>query len=529
MTATGHNYDYIVVGSGSAGAVVAARLSEDPSCRVLLLEAGPSNKSMAVSTPAAFNTLFDTERDWHYRTEPQPELADRKIYWPRGKTLGGSSSMNAMMWVRGFAADYDEWGELAGEPWSADAALRHFQRIEDTEDSTADHQGRGGPMAVTKQRSPRPMTADFLAACENHDLPLAKHPNGPDEDGFTETMVSQRKGKRFSTADGYLAPAAKRPNLTVLTEARVLRVVVANGAATGVEYLHQAQRVTAKAASEVVLSGGSINTPQLLQLSGIGPAEVLRALNIDVLHDSPEVGANLRDHLVAAVVAGTADGTLFSATKPKALIEYLLRHTGLLTSNVGEAYGFVRSDPSFELPDLEIIFAPAPFVGEGLAEPTGHGFALGPILLRPESTGSISLRSADPLAAPIIDPRYLSDPGGKDYRAMKWGLELADELMATQPLAKHITGSLQPPDMAPSAERREAALRKYSHTLYHPVGTCRMGKDDGSVVDGHLKVRGVQRLRVADASVMPSIIRGHTNAPSILIGEQAAELIKAAR
>ncbi|WP_031468670.1 GMC family oxidoreductase [Sciscionella sediminilitoris] len=519
-------FDYVVIGAGSAGSALAARLSEDENRSVLLLEAGPSDKVMAVRTPAAFANLFETDRDWNYRTVAQPELAGRRIYWPRGKMLGGSSSMNAMMWVRGFAADYEEWGELAGAPWSAAKALELFTRIEDTEAPDGGHQGRGGPMAVGRQRSPRAMTGQYLAACEKFGLPRAMAVNGPHEAGFTETMVSQRAGRRWSTVDGYLRPAARRPNLTVLTGAHTLRIAVDGGRARGVEYLHRGRHRTVTAGTEIILCGGAINSPQLLMLSGIGPAEQLRAHGIPVVVDSAEVGANLRDHLAAPLVLGAREGSLYPATKPPALLEYLLRHTGMLTSNIGEAYGFVSSDPLLGAPDLELIFVPVPFLAEGLEAPQSHGLTTGPVLLRPDSTGTVTLESADPLRAPLVDPRYLSDPAGHDLARLRYGLELTEELLGTEPLAGLVDGCLQPAGMGPGAERRETALREHSQTLYHPVGTCRMGRDENSVVDPRLRVRGVPGLRVADASIMPSIIRGHTNAPAILIGEQAAEFLR---
>lgn len=520
-------FDFVVVGAGASGAAVAARLTEDGTYTVLLLEAGPVDTKTEVHIPAAFSGLFRSELDWNYDTTPQPELAGRTIYWPRGKMLGGSSSINAMMWVRGFAADYDGWAEKAGAAWSYSALLPYFRSVERVEGNTDPDQGSGGAISIEHQRSPRSHTATFLRAVVQAGYAVVA-PNTARPDGFSQTMVSQKKGKRFSSADGYLVSSKARGNLTVRTDARATRVLFDDDRAIGVEYLLRGVTTRATARREIVLSGGAVNTPQLLMLSGIGPKAQLEKHGIPVLVDSPEVGENLRDHLLSGLIVETGGDTLFAAKKVPELVSFLARGRGMLTSNVAEAYGFVRSDPSLELPDIEIIFAPVAFIGEGLIPAPAHAVTIGAILLTPESTGTITLASADPLEKPIIDPRYLSDAAGSDRARLMIGLGICEDILQA-PALKTTTGPhfLAPEgaDTLARAERDTVALETAAHTLYHPVGTARMGTDAASVVDEELRVRGVQGLRVADASVMPDIIRGHTQAPSMVIGEKAADLL----
>ncbi|WP_156663105.1 GMC family oxidoreductase, partial [Mycobacterium sp. 1274761.0] len=394
--------DYIVVGTGSAGSVLANRLSADSAVSVVVLEAGPKDKNRFIHIPAAFSKLFRSEVDWNYRTEPQKQLGGREIYWPRGKMLGGSSSMNAMMWVRGFAADYDEWGALAGSDWDFAHVSKYFAKIEE------------GPLVIAPQRSPRSSTTAWLKAVQECGYAV-ENPNCDAPEGFCQTMVTQRRGARWSAADAYLKPALRRPNLTLHTEATATRVLFEERRAVGVEFHQLGQRRVVRARREVVLAGGAVNSPQLLILSGIGDPPHLGRHGIEVVADAPEVGRNLMDHLAVPLGFDIADDSLFAAEKPLELVNYLLRRRGMLTSNVGEAYGFVRSRPDIEVPDLELIFAPAPFFEEGIGDPYDrHAIAMGPILVKPRSRGTITLASPDPLVKPAIDPQYLSDDAGAD-------------------------------------------------------------------------------------------------------------------
>ena len=520
--------DYVVVGTGSAGSVIAERLSANPRNQVVVLEAGGKDTDRRIKMPVTWTQLFRSPIDWDYLTEPQPELNGRRIYWPRGKTLGGSSSMNAMMWIRGFAADYDEWAEHAGEQWSFNRIVKYFKQIESVEGAGEPDEGEAGPLHVSHQRSPHPLTAAWLQAVQQTGHTIER-PNLPQPDGFCQTMVTQRRGSRWSAADAWLRPALHRKNLTLITNATVTRVIFSGTQAVGVEFENNRGRQFVRARREVVLCAGAVNSPQLLMLSGIGDQQHLRRHGIDVVHHLPQVGHNLQDHLVAVLGFDVEANTLIGAGRPLQIANYLIRRRGMLTSPQGEAYGFVRSRPELALPDLELFFGPGPFFDQGLGEPYGHAVSFGPVLQKPHSAGRISLRSADPTDKPIIDPRYLSDPGGLDRAAMLEGLRMCAKIADAPPLAGVLRSMARPVGATDTSETTlNKALYDEAHSIWHPVGTCRMGIDRASVVTPELEVRGVRGLRVADASVMPTIIRGHTHAPSVLIGAKAADLIAAA-
>jgi len=517
--------DYVVVGTGSAGSVVAERLSADPHNRVFVLEAGGKDTDRRIRMPVTWTQLFRSPIDWDYLTEPQPELNGRRMYWPKGKTLGGSSSMNAMLWIRGFAADYDEWAEHAGAQWSFNRIVKYFKQIENVEGAREADEGVDGPMHISHQRSPHRLTAAWLQAVQQTGHAIER-PNLPQPDGFCRTMVTQRRGSRWSAADAWLRPALRRKNLTLITNATVNRVIFVDKQAVGVEFDNNGRRQFIRARREVLLCAGTVNSPQLLMLSGIGDKEHLQRHGIEVVHNLPEVGHNLQDHLAAVLNFGVDRCTLFAAGKPLSTANYLMRRRGMLTSPAGEAYGFVRSRPELALPDLELIFAPGPFLDQGLGQPQRHGVAFGPILQKPHSSGRISLRSADPNDKPIIDPRYLSDPGGLDRAAMLEGLRMCAKIADAPALAGVLGPIIRPIGATDISEATlEKALYEEGQGFFHPVGTCRMGTDSASVVNPELEVRGVRGLRVADASVMPIITRGHTHAPSVLIGAKAADLI----
>jgi choline dehydrogenase len=526
-------YDYIIVGAGSAGCVLASRLSENPDARVLLLEAGPPDVADEIHMPAAVNLLFKSAYDWDYRTTPQDRAGGRAVYWPRGKVLGGSSSINAMIYIRGSRFDYDTWRDDYGcEGWGFTDLLPYFLRAESNSRGASAYHGASGPLSVQDLRYKSDLTGAFITAAKNCGQRVNDDFNGPSQEGVGYYQVTQRGGRRWSAADAYLHPAMGRPNLTVQTDALVTGLVIEGGRATGVRYLRRGVEETATADSEVIVSAGTIGSPQLLMLSGIGPAAHLHEHDITVVADSPGVGGNLSDHPVVTVMWSTPKSkNLWEMAGPRNLARWQMTHTGPMTTNVAEAGGFARTDPGLPAPDIQWHVLPVPFVNGGLADPSSRALSVLVTLISVGSRGRIRLSSADPRHKPAIDPAYLSDMA--DFDPLVKGISMAREFAAAKPLSR-----LVKPELAPGADiRTESDLREWVrndlNTLYHPVGTCAMGGGGRvaaskltSVVDTDLRVRGVEGLRVVDASVMPTVPRGNTNAPTIAIAERAADLIQ---
>jgi choline dehydrogenase len=526
-------YDYVIVGAGSAGCVLASRLSENPDARVLLLEAGPPDTADELHLPAAVNLLFKTAYDWDYQTTPQDRAGGRRIYWPRGKVVGGSSSINAMIYIRGSRHDYDSWRDEYGcEGWGYTDLLPYFLRAESNSRGASAYHGASGPLSVMDLKYRSSLTGDFVAAARACGLPANDDFNGPGQDGVGYYQVTQKAGRRWSSADAYLHPAAGRPNLTVCTDALVTGVEIEGGRATGVRYLRRGVEELATAGSEVILSAGAVGSPQLLMLSGVGPADHLREHDVTVLADSPGVGSNLSDHpIVTAMWSAPKVRSLWEKAGPRNLARWQLSHSGPLTSNIAEAGGFTRTDPALQAPDIQWHVLPVPYENGGLADPSSRALSVLITLVSVGSRGKIRLRSADPRHKPSIDPSYLSDLA--DFDPLVKAVGMVREFAAAKPLSKRLSSVITPgEDVRSEADIREW-IRGSLSTIYHPVGTCAMGGDSRvavskltSVVDTDLRVRGIDGLRVVDASVMPTVPRGNTNAPTIAIAERAADLIQ---
>jgi choline dehydrogenase len=477
-----------------------------------------------VSLPAGFNKLFQSDADWAYFTEPERELGDRRIYWPRGKLIGGSSSMNAMIYIRGIPSDYDGWANLGCTGWSWKEVLPFFRKAERNERGASELHGGDGAIQVSDQRDANAVSRAFIDACVEFGFARNDDFNGAIHEGFGLYQVTQRRGRRFSAADAYLAPARRRKNLHVETGAHVTRLLFDRRRCLGVEYVKNGKTERALATREVLLAGGAINSPQLLLASGIGPASDLRALAIDVVADVAGVGKNLQDHpIVGVYYKCTKPITLDVAEGIPNLLRFLLDGRGPLTSNVAEAGGFWKTRADLEGPDLQLHFAPAWFVAEGSTKPEGCGFSIGPTLIRPESRGEIKLRSVDPSDPPRIFARYLSDR--RDLETLVAGVKTMREVAKSKALAQYRGAERLPGESVRTDAEIETYVRGGLETLFHPVGTCKMGTDADAVVDPELRVRGVERVRVIDASIMPRIPSGNTQAPTVMIAERAASLL----
>ena len=527
-------FDYVIVGGGSAGCVLASRLSEDPAVTVCLLEAGPVDKSVLIHCPAGLAVLAKNgAANWAFQTVPQPGLNGRRGYQPRGKVLGGSSSVNAMIYLRGQPRDYDDWAAAGNAGWSWDEVLPYFKRSEHNERGADAWHGTGGPLNVKDLTTPNRFGGVFVEAGRQAGHPHNPDFNGPSQEGVGIYQVTHKNGERHSVAKGYLTPHLGRPNLTVVTSAHTRRILFDGRRASGVEARVDGATQSFLARREVLLSAGALQSPQLLMLSGIGPAEHLRALGIELRQDLPGVGANLHDHVdVVQVFDAPHLKDLFGLSLSgmvatvKAIFEWRKHRRGMLTTNFGEAGGFLRSQADEERPDLQLHFVIGKLVDHGRKTVFGHGYSCHVCLLRPRSRGSLRLASADPNAAPLIDPNFLADPD--DLQRLVRGFRAMRRILEQPALAGHGARELAASAEARSDAEIEAFIRGHADTIYHPVGTCRMGNGPMDVVDAELRVRGVQGLRVVDASIMPAIVSGNTNAPTVMIAEKAADMIKAA-
>lgn len=522
-------FDIIVIGGGSAGSAVAGRLSEDPSLRVCLLESGGRNNNMLIKTPG-FMPFIRNSSNYQYDTVPQVGLNGRVGYQPRGRGLGGSSAINAMVYIRGAAFDYDQWASLGATGWSYADCLPYFKRAEHNERGGDDFHGADGPLNVMDQRWPNPGSRAFVDSAASLQLPLNGDFNGASQDGFGLYQVTQKAGERWSAARAYVEPARARPNFAVRTDAMVERILIESGRATGVVLRRGREQEILRARRGVVLSAGAFNSPQILMLSGIGPASHLAEHGITAIVDRPAVGADLQDH-IDYVTSYAADSQDFFGDSmagnwrmAKAVIEHRLRRTGVMTTCFAEAGGFVKTDPAAPAADVQYHFVPAMLEDHGRTKVKGHGFSCHACVLRPESRGTVRLASRDVAVAPVIDPGFLTDD--RDIAVLRAGVRLMHRILQAPPLSDYGAVPRHPVNIDDDAAL-DADIRNRADTVYHPVGTCRMGSDDAAVVDPTLALRGVGGLWVADASVMPRLVSGNTNAPSIMIGERCADFVKA--
>ena len=529
-------FDYVIVGAGAAGCVLASRLSEDPSVRVCLLEAGGPDTSVLIHAPMGFAVSAPLNlNNWGYETVPQAGFNGRRGYQPRGKVMGGSTSINAMVYTRGHKADYDHWASLGNPGWSYEEVLPLFKRSENNHcfgDNA--YRGTGGPLQVSYLRSPSPINDVFLQACEQTGLPRTADYNGEQQLGCGPTQAMQAGGERCSAAKAFITPYLNRANLTVVTGAHTERVLMDGKRATGVQYLHNGTSVQVTAAREVILSAGAFGSPQLLMLSGIGPQSQLQAHGINTVHTLPGVGQNLQDHITTVLIQRTprkdvALGVSFSGlvTVVKSIFEWRNKRTGWITSNVAESQGFLKTDPSADKPDIQLALCTGIVDDHNRKTHLGHGYTLHVTLCRPKSRGSVTLQSAKSTDAPLIDTAFFQHPD--DIATMVKGTQIGLDILKAKAFDGYRGEMLYPVDRN-NPKQIEAFLRDHSDTEYHPSGTCKMGPhgDPMAVVDAELRVHGIQNLRVVDTSIMPTLTGGNTTAPTIMIAEKAAELLRAA-
>ncbi|WP_109356277.1 GMC family oxidoreductase [Sphingorhabdus sp. EL138] len=525
-------FDYVIVGAGSAGCAIAARLTENPNISVCLLEAGSKDSNPLIHIPAGVVGLMPGgKNNWAFETVPQKGLNGRTGYQPRGKTLGGSSSINAMVYIRGHRNDYDRWEKEGATGWSYDDVLPYFKKLENFEPGADQYHGTGGPLNATTHRTRNPLNEHFLEAGRQLQLPATDDFNGAQQEGLGWYHVTQKDGQRHSAARAYLYPNMDRSNLTIITDAKAQKIDFEGKRATGVSVTVKGRTGTIKSKCEVIVSAGAFQSPQLLMLSGVGPAAHLQSHGIDVVHDSAEVGQNLQDHIDYVLsYSSPSTGTFGFSVRgfPKMLGEmwkYWRKREGMFASNITETGAFLKSNPDLEHPDLQLHFVTALVDDHGRKLHWGHGISCHVCVLRPKSKGSVTLGSNDVSAAPVIDPNFLTED--EDMKTLLNGTKLTRRIMEA-PAFDAIRGKELYLQGIESDDDLEAEIRGRADTVYHPVGTCRMGSDAGAVVDTELRVNGLEGLRVADASIMPSLISGNTNAPSIMIGERAADFMKQA-
>ncbi len=524
-------FDYVVVGGGSAGCVVASRLSENADFKVCLLEAGQAGTGWVVNTPAATAIMIPSKiNNWAFDTVPQPGLNGRLGYQPRGKALGGSSAINAMVYIRGHKWDYDHWASLGNKGWSFEELLPYFKRAENNEDIHDTFHGSGGPLNVAGLRTDNPVPHVFVEAARQCQFPLNQDFNGAEQEGVGVYQVTQKNGERWSAARAYIHPHLTRPNLSVITEAAAGKIVFSGRRATGVQYRQGKETREVKARREVILASGAFQSPQLLMLSGVGDGNHLRKFGIEVVHDLPAVGRNLQDHIDFVFSYSSESRDLFGisfggiARLIGEIGRYRKEGRGMITTNFAEAGGFLKTDPRAAVPDIQLHFVIGKVTDHGRHRSLGHGFSCHVCLLRPKSRGYVGLQSADAAAPPSIDPKFYDDPD--DLEGMVRGFRLTRRILEAPALASVRGEDLFTQGVETDAQIRDI-LRNRSDTVYHPVGTCKMGSDNQAVVDPELRVRGLEGLRVVDASIMPTLVGGNTNAPTIMIAEKAVDLIRA--